>query len=217
MSSIKFTLVSDGSSDRVLIPVLKWLLTMRFPECAVNSDWADLGRLKNPPKTLAEKIKMSVVLYPCDLLFVHRDAEKQSSLLRVQEIDRAFADAQILLNGIHTEVPPYVKVIPVVMSEAWLLFNESAIRSAAANPNGTVALNLPPIRDLENLPSPKEMLYGALIEACGLVGRRKRSFRPQHHIHLLADYIEDYSPLMELSAFLLLKSEIDALQPDVCR
>ena len=75
MRELRYTLVSDGSSDRALLPILSWLLIEHRVLCPIQAEWADLGRLRNPPKTLASRIEWSLDLYPCDMLFVHRDAE----------------------------------------------------------------------------------------------------------------------------------------------
>jgi hypothetical protein len=61
------------------------------------------------------------------------------------------------------------------MQEAWLLFNEGALREAAGNPRGSVALELPRVTSLEGIPNPKETLHHLLREASGLSGRRKKS------------------------------------------
>src|SRR5690606_18674132 len=81
---------------------------------------------------LVERLTSSVRLYPCDVLVVHRDAERDPVDLRLAEIERARSSARI--EG------SLVPVVPVRMTEAWLLFDESAIRRAADNPNGTVDL-----------------------------------------------------------------------------
>ena len=56
MKEIRYTLLSDGSSDKALLPILSWLLYQHCPEYAIQSQWADLGRLPKPPKQLPEKI-----------------------------------------------------------------------------------------------------------------------------------------------------------------
>lgn len=79
MNQLRYTLLSDGSSDKALLPILTWLLRFHHVDCAIQSEWADLRRLPNPPRNLSEEIERSLELYPCDLLFVHRDAEKVQS------------------------------------------------------------------------------------------------------------------------------------------
>jgi hypothetical protein len=79
------TLVSEGSSDRALLPVLRWVLTQHSGR-AFQVQWADLRRLPRPPRILIEKVSTAMELYPCDLLFVHRDADVKTHAHRVQEI-----------------------------------------------------------------------------------------------------------------------------------
>ena len=78
MQGLRFTLVADGSSDRALLPILVWLLREHFGSTPIQPEFSDLRRLPNPPKKLVERIDKSIELYPCDLLFVHRDAERES-------------------------------------------------------------------------------------------------------------------------------------------
>jgi hypothetical protein len=121
LTFLTYTLLSDGSSDRALLPVLQWLLRAGSGR-DFQSQWADLRRLRRPPKTLPERIQAALDLYPCDLLFVHRDAESEGWERRVEEIRQ------------HLRVPAdqtVVCVVPVRMQEAWFLFDERAIRLAA--------------------------------------------------------------------------------------
>lgn len=202
MKEIRYTLLTDGSSDRALIPILSWLLYQHCPEYAIQPEWADLGRLPRPPKKedIPKRIIKSVELYPCDLLFVHRDAERMSREERASEIRQAFAKIA------H---PPVVCVVPVRMTEAWLLFDEMAIRTAAGNPNGNQPLELPIINDIESLPDPKKMLHDLLRAASGHVSRRrlnrlsvgKLAFR-------VTQFTSSFMPLLELAAFKNLEEEL---------
>ena len=131
MDALRYTLLSDGSSDQALVPILTWLLRAQGVNGAIQPEWADLRRLRRPPDPLSERISRSLELYPCDVLFVHRDAEGVLPLPRTEEIHQALATVAQQI-----QVPPTVCVVPVRMQEAWLLFNEGAIRSAAGNPNG---------------------------------------------------------------------------------
>jgi hypothetical protein len=77
---------------------------------------------------LAERISRALALFPADLLFVHRDADRGPTATRREEIRRAVAAT--MANQMT------VPVVPVRMTEAWLLIDEAAIRSAAGNPRG---------------------------------------------------------------------------------
>lgn len=59
------------------MPIINWLLYQHCSEIAVESSWADLSRLREPTRTLGNRILVALDLYPCDLLFVHRDAENE--------------------------------------------------------------------------------------------------------------------------------------------
>lgn len=102
----------------------------------------------------------------------------------------------------------FVCVIPVRMTEAWLLTDEQAIRHAAGNPNGQTALNLPRISELEDVPDPKDMLYRALRTASGRTGRRLREFRENHAVHLIFDRMKHFSDLKQSAAFQALEEDI---------
>ena len=205
MKSLRYTLVADGPTDRALMPLLTWLLRRNGVRGPITPQWADLQRLPRRPRGLSERIEYSVDLYPCDLLFVHRDAERQPAVHRVQEIDRAITDAGA--DG-PISLPPAVYVVPVRMQEAWLLFDEAALRLAASNPHGSVALELPRVASLEDVPNPKEILHHLLREASGLSGRRKKNVPVGAHAYRLAELIDDFSPLRVLPAFQLLESDI---------
>lgn len=92
MDGFRYTLVTDGSSDRALIPILNWLLIENGVVRPIQPAWADFGVFSLPDRTsLVDRIRLGLVYYPCDLLFVHRDAERESRESRVQEIDEAVA------------------------------------------------------------------------------------------------------------------------------
>ena len=202
MPDVRFTLISDGSSDKALIPILKWLLLQNTVRS--SGDWVEWGRFRSPPKSLAQKIESAVRIYPCDLLFIHRDAEAAPPTERRDEICRA-------VDAAGGSIPPFVCVVPVRMMEAWFLFNERAIREASGNPTGRESLDLPRIREIESLPDPKAVLHGLLRDASGLSGRRLKSFRAASAIHRMAEIIDDFSPLHELPAFHGLHEELKAI------
>ncbi len=201
---LNFTLLSDGSSDRALLPILTWLLKEQHVMIGINPQWADLRRVPKPPKTLAERIVRAVDLYPCDLLFIHRDAEREGREKRVGEIEAALLEAHK-----QVEVSPVICVVPVRMGEAWLLFNEKAIRRAAGNPNSQVPLDLPRLMRLEDLPDPKADLYNLICLASGLRGRRLKKLNVRQSAVRVAEYIEDFSPLRTLPAFKALERDLE--------
>lgn len=194
-----YTLVSDGTSDRVLLPILTWSLKQQ-EVTSVEAQWADFSRIPRQGNT-EERLRTVLELYPCDVLFVHRDAEAQPSDSRREEIATA-------LRGISVQ---HIPVVPVRMTEAWLLADEIAIRSAAGNPNGTENLNLPELHRLEDLPDPKRVLLDALTAASGLNARRRSRLPVHQRVHLIPNYIDDYSRLNVLPAFQTLQQDIRVL------
>ena len=77
------------------------------------------------------------------LIFVHRDAENASIEGRLREFDD--------VSRLHV-----VAVIPVRMSEAWILFDNTAIAKAASSPSRCV--DVPKITELEGIADPKSLL-----------------------------------------------------------
>lgn len=203
MRELRFTFRTDGRSDRALMPILTWLLRENGVRCPIQPLWADLYRLpKKPPLMSKAEFESILDLYPCDLLFVHRDAEAQPYEKRVEEIRSVISE----LPG----PPPHVCVIPVRMQEAWLLINEDAIRQAAGNPNGRIPLNMPAIKDLESCPDPKQILHELLKTASEHKGRRLKKFKERISLacYRVTDCIDDFTPLRQLPAFNRLESEL---------
>jgi hypothetical protein len=204
MNALRYTLVTDGRSDSVLKPILDWLLIDLLEnqgiQIAIQGTYADIGVISTPG--LPGKIKTAVDLYPCDLLFIHRDAEKQSRQQRIHEIREAVATLPVEI--VHDPVP----IIPVRMTEAWLLISESAIRAAARNLNGNVNLKLPPFHCLESLPNPKQILHDLLSQASELRGRRLKDFNPRRCVHDITRGINDFSSLRQLSSFQALDDDL---------
>ena len=194
-----YTLAADGASDAVLLPILTWSLKQQRVT-PVEAQWADFGRIPRQ-RNIVERLKIAFDLYPCDVLFVHRDAEGQPFDVRREEIASALNQTSIR----------HIPVVPVRMTEAWLLADETAIRLAAGNPNGREDLNLPDVRKLEDLPDPKSVLYHALVTASGLNSRRRSRFPVRRRVRLITNYIDDYSRLNVLPAFRVLQQDIREL------
>ncbi len=203
MNELRYTLLTDGSSDRALIPILTWLLR-NVINYAIQPAFADLRGLPYPLKALHARIEKSIELYPCDLLFVHRDAEREPHENRITEIRGAVE--HLPRRIVHT-----VCVVPVRMQEAWLLFDEKAIRWAAGNPHGRQALSLPHMSRIEHLPDPKETLGNLLSAASGMPVHRLKKLSIPATASRVADYIDDFSPLRLLPAFKALEAELESV------
>jgi hypothetical protein len=192
---INASLLTDGSSDRVLIPMLEWLVGI-VTSRPLSIQWVDLRSKRSQLTELGDRVNAALRLYPCDVLFVHRDAERQPAEWRHQEIA--------------TAVPPNQKgvaVVPVRMQEAWLLHDENALRKAAGRPSGTEPLDLPSLSRLETLADPKRTLHAALLTAAAVTGRRRRAFDAGGAARRLAELIEDWTPLRQLPAFRQLEAD----------
>ncbi len=205
MTEIRYTFVTDGSSDAALIPILTWLLRENGVEFAIQPAWADLtGIPHRKRRRLEDKIYWSLEFYPCDLLFVHRDAEREPRENRVNEITTA-------IQRVRISVPPRICVVPVRMQEAWLLFDELAINHAAGNPSNRHSLNLPTINRLEALPDPKTELHERLKQASNFRGQRLSRFPVSEYARHVTEFIQDFSPLRGLSAFAALEYEVQEI------
>jgi ATP-dependent Clp protease ATP-binding subunit ClpA len=207
MTPFRFTLRGDGPSDDMLLPVIRWVLMQHLKDVPLDGQFADWRALPRKPVDLADEIAASLKLFPCDLLVVHRDVETKLREERVEEIRKAVEKA----GGTRGGIPPHVCVIPVRMSEAWMLFDEQAIRCAAENPNGKCKLNLPPLKRVESIADPKGILNKALITASELSGRRLEKFVRPGRARRVAEAIENFTPLRQLPAFKLFEADIRAL------
>jgi len=207
MNVLRHTLVSEGTTDANLIPIIDWTLRETGGIPLSEGVRAEFWRLPEPPDGPVERFVKAAELFPCDVLFIHRDADKLSLDARVEEIREAFAKAK--QRGVQL---PAVAIVPVKMLEAWLCFDEQAVRKAAGNPNGTVPLCLPPLRRVETRPDPKDELKQALRAASQLTGRRLKKFSTATAFWRIVDWIEDFSPLRELPAFRSFEKSIQRLK-----
>lgn len=200
MTPLRYTLVPDGTSDAMLLPILDWLLAQHLSGVESLGTVADRDG-EGRSEGLAGRIR-SALREPCELLFVHRDAEKQSAELRFAEVAAAVAE-------IGDEVAvPYVCVVPVRMSEAWLLISESAIRVAAGNRSGRVRLAMPKSHQIESVADPKQRLHDLIRTASEQTGRKRSGLHLSELVHRVAEAIEDFTPLRRLPAFQRLEADV---------
>ena len=165
----------------------------------VRNTWADLRRLPTPPRDLRGCVQAALDLYPCDILFVHRDGEREP-------LERRVAETVAATEGVDGVSVP---IVPIRMQEAWLLIDEQALRRASGNPSGKVPLTIPDIERLETIPNPKQLLHDLLREASELGGRRRQKINPHKQALRLGELIEDFAPLRALNAFR--KAEADTV------
>ena len=148
--TLQAALIADGSSDRIVIPLLRCLLAQHLGSRPFSLDDEPIKAQGN---SLKERIDSTIQSYELDLLFVHRDSENQDWEARQREIDDAKIGAKRSVVG----------VVPVRMSEAWLLTSEQVIRNAV-NPHSRSPLNLPTLKKIEQCDA-KAVLLKALTEA----------------------------------------------------
>ena len=179
---LSFCVVADGGTDRVLVPIIQWAIHRLDPDVEILEP--AFKKRKMPVTDYLQAYQPEAML-----AFVHRDAESAS----LQERLREFSD--IVRDDI-------VPVVPVRMSEAWLLFDKHAIARAADRPSYDVAV--PEIAELERLANPKSLLESLLLEAAGSpTGRRLKNFRRSiiDRRVSVASLVTDFSPLEALDAF----------------
>jgi hypothetical protein len=198
MSVLSSTLIADGSSDAMLLPIVQRALQHFLP----NSVLADTVVLSSFPAgyLLADKVRSALKDFPCDLLFVHRDSETVPIAQRVQEIDEALRAFSV----------PYVSVVPVKMSEAWLLVEPDAIKLAVGNPNSDVQLNLPRLNQVESC-NAKAVLDNALTEAANLNARRRRKFSPDAFRHRVSEVMSTREQLLRLPSYLAFETKLEQI------
>ena len=85
----RFTLLADGPSDQALMPILDWMWRQHRPDELVTGQFADLDYTNLESRQVADRLRPAVDLYPCDVLFVHRDTERDPVDMRIDEIRAA--------------------------------------------------------------------------------------------------------------------------------
>lgn len=191
---LTFSVVADGGTDRILVPIIQWAIHRLDPEVEIL-------------EPLFSKRSGSVREFLCDydpgvmLVFVHRDAENRTLEERLGEFE-------------FTDRLKIVPVIPVRMSEAWLLFDGTAIAQAAGRPGYPVST--PRLSEIERMSDPKKHLDELLLLAAGSPsGRRGRVFRRsiiERRVNV-AGYIADYSPLENQMAFRCFQDHLERNYP----
>ena len=179
---LAYAVVADGGTDQLLVPIIQWAVHRLDPGVEILEP-----EFRKRQGGIAEFL--AAYRTGAMLIFAHRDAETATLDERLGEFDTL---------GRQDVVP----VVPVRMSEAWLLIDGTAIAKAAGKPAAHVPI--PDVFRIENIPNPKGVLDELLVEAAGApTGRRGRNFKRSIAAHRanVAEYITDYSPLENLPAF----------------
>jgi hypothetical protein len=186
--------LADGPSDLPLSRHLEAIAAAAGVDLAITS--VDPDRLSGIPRTVEARLRFLLKNgVDARIAFVHRDAESQDPAARRTEI----------LNGATAAglTSPVVPVVPIRMTEAWLLLDENAIRRVAGNPRGTTPLGLPTASTVERVADAKATLRAALLAASELSGRRKKQFVRDfgRHRALLIERLDPLGPVSTLSAW----------------
>lgn len=197
--------MAEGSSDLPLADLVESLFVDR--DVMLRLSKPDFSLLDKVPKDVRSRVAagMKLLRDPIDLVVVHRDSDNVGHKIRRTEIEKAVLEA-----GVTSSVIP---VIPVRMTEAWLLLDEAGIRQVAGNPRGRHDLRLPRAREVEGVADPKQMLQQCLVNAADVAGRRhdrvaKRFF--QHRRQLL-ERLDRKGPVATLPSWGRLIADIDAV------
>lgn len=167
--SIRVVYLCEGSSDEGIAFHIEQIAAERGVDIVLSiPDFRLLpGHVE---KTIAGKLRAIQLLGGnYDLAIIHRDADRDGTAARRMEITKAISEVCPDMD--------FVCLIPVTMTEAWLLLDEEAIRQVAENPKGRMNLSLPRAAHVENIADPKERLKETLALASDLSGRRLRDFQ----------------------------------------
>lgn len=195
---VRYTLAGDGRSDAALIPIVDWTIRQYFAGTFASSFCCHSPRGGTSLKAALQRLLLE---YPCDILIVHRDAEAHDPTDRYNEISANRP------NGTVATIP----IVPVRMTEAWLLISEAAIRIAAGNPRGTIHLSLPRPRRLDLVADPKATLFDLIRIASEETGRKLRTLNVHAARQRIADLIQDYQLLRQLPTFVQFERDLRAL------
>jgi hypothetical protein len=186
--------LADGPSDLPLARHLEWICAEAGTPVTLTP--LDPRFLRTTGRTVVERLEFLIEQQSVgDIVFVHRDAEREPPHRRVAEIE-----AGRLAAGLDC---PVVPVVPVRMTEAWLLLDDAAIRRVAGKPNGRRRLNLPTPAEAERIADPKTRLRDVLTAASETAGRRRTSFVRDFDRHraLLIERLDPTGPVATLSAW----------------
>ena len=174
--------MADGGTDRLLVPIIQWAIHRLDPDVEILEP--EFRKRHGSVVDFLGGYESGVML-----VFVHRDSENLSLQQRSREFEAVTQ-------------PNVVPVVPVQMSEAWILFDGTAVAKAAGSPGSRVPV--PAIAEIEGISNPKERLDQLLFRAAGSpTGRHGQNFKRSivDRRVSVAEYISDYAPLRHLPAF----------------
>ncbi|MEC3974635.1 hypothetical protein [Amycolatopsis sp. H20-H5] len=109
--------------------------------------------------------------------------------------------------------------MPIRMTEAWLLLDESSIRQVAGNPRARHPLHLPKLHEIEKLADPKDLLKCALLAASASTGRRREreAQRFNQQRRQLLERLDHDGPIVKLSSWQRLITDIEVAAASILR
>lgn len=201
--SLRAVLIVDGPSDLPMAGHLEQLCAVYHREVQITA--IDPRHLSGVGRRVEDRLRfiLNQETDP-DLVFVHRDAEAVPPGDRVAEVMNAAQSVGISEDDV-------VPVVPVRMTEAWLLLDEAEIRRVAGRPNGSGDLALPRLAAVESVADPKALLRDVLLQAGSPSGRRRRQQFERdfgQHRALLLQRLDIDGPVTQLSSWQRLRRDI---------
>ncbi|GHJ44692.1 hypothetical protein Cs7R123_20340 [Catellatospora sp. TT07R-123] len=196
--------IAEGTSDLPIAEIVESIF-LDF-DTMVHLSKPDFSLLTGVKKDVGSRVSAGVQLLrgtPLDLVVVHRDADNAGYQARRDEIDKAVSEELMAET---------VAVIPVRMTEAWLLLSEEEIRIVAGNPRSRKELSLPQIHEVERLADPKTTLQQCLLKAADVTGRRRDAMakRFNQHRRQLLERLDRSGPVSALPSWRQLVRDIGA-------
>lgn len=197
MVAVNFAFTCEGTSDAPLLAVLRRLLIDSGATQVVGQALPVTG-------TVQAKVERVIRQFSdCNLLFVHRDSDDRESEPRYVEIAAGVGSAGW--------TAPFVCVVPVQMTEGWLIADEREIRQVAGRPSGRVALGLPAVGAIERAADPKSLLHEAYLRSTETTGRRRAVAKKQFGTRraTLIERLDIHGPVRQLESFQRLVADIE--------
>lgn len=196
--------MAEGTSDMPLADVVESLfLDQGVPLVLSRPDFGMLPAKVRKDVGSRLRAGRELVRERLDLVVVHRDADNAGAEARLVEIRGAVAETAVCAH--------VVPIVPVRMTEAWLLLDEAAIRTVAGNPRGTTPLELPRRHEVERIADPKNALREALSAAANVTGRRRERLErrfPENRRQLL-ERLDTRGPVTHLTSWRALVAAVD--------
>ncbi len=178
---MRYILWSEGTGDDGLIQVIDWLLRQNY----VSDPAGELRTQQN--YKLADVVKEE----NWHLLFLHRDADSDREISgKGPDTRRKQMDDLILKTkkDMGEGLPPTVIIVPVQMTEAWLMVCAVSLRTWAGSRGERATLTLPPKVEQQNQAKEhlKQIMEGLLGEALNwgtFSVEKRRLWREIHRTH----------------------------------